>query len=465
MQAIGRTVDSDGGMMSGGQIQAIRRFALRAMRSRKARSVFAGNGVGQVIALAAVPLIARLFDAAAVGAFGLFSAVVTALAVVSCLALDQAIPLAASNREARGLQIGSAAVLLGFVLLFGLALLAAEPFGLGRLRMLGSNAALLPAAVLMTGMVQIALQSATQRRDFKALSRGFAVRTGGTALAQVAIAFVLADGTGMIVGQMLAVGATLLLLSGSFFKGLPSWREVWGSLLRHRNCPLYLAPRLAVGAAGDVGMLLLVGIWFGPQEVGYYWMAGRLLQVPGGFIDAPTRQLFMSAALEARARTGHFTTVLLAASLGLLAISGTVALGLLLVGHPLFRIVLGSNWEPAVPFVQIIAFGWVFDFAAIPFSNAVLLLGIQRQHFIFDMIQRVLVLGGLAVGCLHDDLLLGCALTSAVRVVLGICFGSYLIMCSHKPVRSEVADGLAPVHSGVTEGQVPIRTELADAAN
>jgi hypothetical protein len=28
-----------------------------------------------------------------------------------------------------------------------------------------------------------------------------------------------------------------------------------------------------------------------------------------------------------------------------------------------------------------------------------------------------------------------------------------------------VADGLAPVHSGVTEGQVPVRTELADAAN
>src|ERR1035437_9033276 len=111
MQAIGRTVDSDGGMMSGGQIQAIRRFALRAMRSRKARSVFAGNGVGQVIALAAVPLIARLFDAAAVGAFGVFSAVVSALAVVSCLALDQAIPMAASNREARALQIGSAAVL------------------------------------------------------------------------------------------------------------------------------------------------------------------------------------------------------------------------------------------------------------------------------------------------------------------------------------------------------------------
>jgi O-antigen/teichoic acid export membrane protein len=197
-----------------------------------------------------------------------------------------------------------------------------------------------------------------------------------------------------------------------------------------------------MGAAGDVGVLVLVSAWFQPHEVGYYWMAGRLLQVPAGFIDAPMRQLFMSAALEARARTGRFSTVLLAASLGLLAISGSVTLGLLLVGHPLIRTVLGANWEPAVPYVQVIAFGWVFDFATIPFSNAVLLLGLQRQHFLFDLFQRVLVLAGLAVGCVENNLLLGCAVGAAAKAGVVICFGSYLILRSLAPSCAELTDAV-----------------------
>lgn len=429
-------------MMAGAQIQAIRGFAVRAMRSRGARSMFAGNGVGQIAALVLVPVIARMFDAAAVGSFGLFSAVVTSLAVVSCLALDQAIPLAQGPREAHALQIGSSVVLVGFSLVLGLAVLAALPFGVEHLKLLGWNVVLVPPAVLLTGLVQIAIQSATYHRDFDALSRGFAVRTGGTAAAQVAMAFVLDDGTGMILGQLLAVTAALLLLGGSFGRGLPPWREVWASLVHHRNNPLYLAPRLAVGAAFDVGVLLLLSIWFRPQEVGYYWMAGRLLQVPGGFIDAPTRQLFMSAAVEARARTGRFGTVLLTSSFGLLAVSGSVAVGLLLVGHPVIRLVLGASWEPAVPYVQIIAFGWMFDFAAIPFSNAVLLLGIQRQHFIIDMLLRILVLAGLGVGCLQDNLLLGCALAAGVRAVVGTGFGIYLMMRSLQPARPGLAGAL-----------------------
>jgi len=106
------------------------------------------------------------------------------------------------------------------------------------------------------------------------------------------------------------------------------------------------------------------------------------------------------------------------------------------------RLVLGANWEPAVPYVQIIAFGWMFDFAAIPFSNAVLLLGIQRQHFIIDMMLRILVLAGLGVGCLQDNLLLGCALAAGVRAVVGTGFGIYLMMRSLQPARTGFADAL-----------------------
>lgn len=143
------------------KLTAIGGLAANFLRSRKVISLFAGNGVGQVVAIAAVPLIARTYDAASVGSFGLFASVVACFAVVSCLALDQAVMLAADGRELRALQGASALVLVGFVLLLSIALLIAEPLGLDRLRILGANAALVPPAVLLAGLVQIGIQSAT----------------------------------------------------------------------------------------------------------------------------------------------------------------------------------------------------------------------------------------------------------------------------------------------------------------
>ncbi|CAH2601467.1 Oligosaccharide flippase family protein [Rhodovastum atsumiense] len=409
------------------QIHAIRGVASGALRSRKVISLFAGNGLGQIIAIAAVPAIARLFDAGAVGAFGLFTSTVAALAVVSCLALEQAIPLAEDARAASALRVASAAVLAGFVALLALLLFAARPFGLGWLGGLAQNAALLPASILLVGLVQIGVQSATQRRDFHRLSLGFAVRTGGTALAQIAMAFLLPTGTGMILAQMLALAATLVVLGDSLRGPLPTRQELRAEMARHSNCPLFLAPRLAVGALGDVAMLLLLSAWFSTEEVGYYWMAARLLQVPAGFLDPPTRQLFMSAALDARARTGRFGSVLVTASGALVAIAGMVILVLMLFGHPLIRTVLGAGWEPAVTYVQIMAIGWLFDFANIPFSNAVLLLGLQRQHFTFDIAYRTAMLAALAIGCWNGDLLLGCMLVSGVKAVMASGFSLFVI--------------------------------------
>jgi O-antigen/teichoic acid export membrane protein len=417
------------------QLGSIGGFAVRVLRSRKARSVFAGNGVGQLIALAMVPVIARLFDPTAVGEFGLFSSVVVALAVVSCLALDQAIPVADDQAEAHALQVASAVALAGFVGVVTLILMVALPLGAARLEGLGPHLMLVPPAVLFAGLTQIGIQAATQRQDFAALARGFAVRTGGTAIVQVAVALVARDGTALILAQMLAMGCAAVVLGAAFRGVLPSRSQLRAAVVRHKYNPLYLAPRLVVGSAGDVAVLLLLSAWFETSEVGFYWMAGRLLQVPSGFIDPPTRQLFMSAAIEARARSGRFGSVLIASAGGLMGIACMVMLVLVLFGYPLIHAVLGPGWDRAVPFVQIIGIGWAFEFAAVPSSNAVLLLGLQRQHFIYDVALRLMVLSGLAVGCWFNDLLLGCAMVAAVRVVMIGSFGTYLIACSLNPSR------------------------------
>jgi O-antigen/teichoic acid export membrane protein len=421
------------------QLQSIGGFAVRALRSRKARSVFAGNGVGQVIALVMVPVIARLFAPAAVGEFGLFSSVVMALAVVACLALDQAIPVADNQREAHALQVASVLVLVVFTALVALVLMVALPLGAARLEGLGPHLILLPPAVFLAGMAQIGIQAATQRQDFVGLARGFAVRTGGTAIAQVAVAVVLRNGTGMILAQMLAIGCASVVLGAAFRGAVPSWGELRAAVERHKNNPLYLAPRLVVGSAGDVAVLLLLSAWFETSEVGFYWMAGRLLQVPSGFIDPPTRQLFMSAAIEARARTGRFGSVLIASAGGLMAIACGVIVVLALFGHPLIRTVLGPGWDQAVPFVQVIAVGWAFEFMAVPSSNAVLLLGLQRQHFIYDVALRLMVLAGLGIGVWYHSLLLGCVMVAGVRVVMIGSFCTYLIARALDPSRATPA--------------------------
>jgi len=70
---------------------------------------------------------------------------------------------------------------------------------------------------------------------------------------------------------------------------------------------------------------------------------------------------------------------------------------------------------------------------------AVLLLGLQRQHFIYDVALRLMVLAGLGVGVWFNSLLLGCVVVAGVRVVMIGSFCTYLISRALNPSRTAPA--------------------------
>ena len=114
-----------------------RRIAERVFGSRFARSVTilaGGTAISYGLAVIAAPIITRLYLPQDMGRFGIFTAFITTLVVVTGARYDIAIVSAETREDAARLTLGSVAVAL-LLSLFGAAILLLCPDGVwARLR-------------------------------------------------------------------------------------------------------------------------------------------------------------------------------------------------------------------------------------------------------------------------------------------------------------------------------------------
>lgn len=323
---------------------------------RQFLALFTGTAAAQVFNLASYPLLARLYTPADFGVLGTFIAAVAIPGALACGRFELAIPLAVHS--------GRRAILwLCFMLSLAVALAATALFApwwwwIGAPH-LWLFAPLLFVSVLLTGVVNATTMFLMRHESFRFASTGVVLRTAMAVLVQLACAFGIGGGAGLVIGFCIGLVAQALLgLVVAVRKhgiGRPQRRGMAAMFQRFR-------PQVSVDIPGSVlasvsinSIPFFLQSLYGIKAVGHFSLGQRVAVLPLQLFNDSLSQVFYQRAARAQEQRGEFWSEFRFTLLWSGAISAGMLVGLLLFARPVIALYLGPQWELAGQILVIMA--------------------------------------------------------------------------------------------------------------
>lgn len=369
---------------------------------RGVASILGGTAAAQVIALAAAPLISRLFTASEYGPFAVISAASLPLVALMALRLDLAIP--AIDGEATTLRVARFGTEVAVFLMLAFALLGwvvriplAEALKIPDARIIPT----IPIIAGVTAIYTVLNQVAIRHRRYRAIGQRNLLQGAAVAGLQLVAGLVGWGSVGLAAGM--AGGQFLGVVSLAYSLRDLEWIPLSGNrgyiLREFRSYPLLMAPSGLVNALGLQAPVILASASYGHDVSGWLGMTQRILALPVGLIGSAISQVYLGEFGAAR-RNGRrdLSKIFLRTSKILLA-SAVIMTSLVLIFGPwAFAFVLGAEWRNSGIYAQALAIGMGAQMVAAPLSQTLIALGRVKQQVVWD-VGRLLACGGAVLMC------------------------------------------------------------------
>jgi lipopolysaccharide exporter len=385
-----------------------------------------GTAIGQFLLFLAVPVLTRIYSPADYGALAVFASTLQMLVVLASLRYEFAIPLPEDEDVARSL-LGLTFVLLAAMasLVSLLVWLAGDAYvSAVNVPALRPYLWLIPVGFLGAGAYQAISFWAIRHREFNRVARTKLSQGIGQVLAQVGLGFAGMGVGGLligdVVGRVAGGGGLLLLALRERGRSRITPASLLGVVTRYRRFPLLTtsAGLLAIGGLQLPSIVFAAG--FGVAAAGLYGLSYKMLVLPTMLVGHAVHQVFLSrAAMVARepARLRQLTErTALSLFAGGLPVFGVVALG----GPQIFGTVMGSEWEQAGRYAQVLAPWFVGWLVTHPLSGLFTVREWQASALAFTAFEFALRLAALLLGIRLGSPLLAVGLISASGVIISI---------------------------------------------
>jgi lipopolysaccharide exporter len=395
-----------------------------------------GTTIAQFLAIAASPILTRLYAPEAFGILALFVSITSILGVVACLRYELAIMLPESDEEAANLL----GVSLFFTILISVLTVPAVWWGGEPLLRwlnapeLGPHLWLVPPFVFVTGLFLAFNYWNSRTKHFGRLSIARVNHSLATIAGQLGLGFAgFATGGAMISASVGGKALATAVLCGQIWRDdgklllrSIAWRELLSGIKRHRKFPLYSTWSALLNTISLQLPTLLLSMFFSPVVVGFYALGYRLLKLPTSLIGSAIAQVFYQRASAAQTG-GTIHTVVETTFERLLKLGIFPFLLLMIIGPELFAIVFGYEWLEAGVYLQILAPWLFFVFIGSPISTLFSVLEKQEIGLFFNIALIVSRVVSLVIGGMMDDVLLALALFSISGAILWGWFCFYMI--------------------------------------
>lgn len=363
----------------------------------------AGNAIAQLISIAAVPIITRLYDPTQYGIYSIFLGVVGLIAPASTLQYQATIMIQTDDHRAwllRKVALYAVAVVTLLTCLgTATVVFGRQYFASGTVLALDNTVIwLIAPAVLFQGMLQVNTTWIMRRNAF-----------GSSAIARV-FESVVDRGFGIVLG--LLHPAAVFLASGKVLSGMVAWWYARGVANKQPGLPeagqnyetvtvAYLARRyrsfafystiaIQIFAAARELPMILLGAFYGPALAAFYALGMRVVNMPMLTVgDAISHAFFQhSAATFAKNRDCLAEPSLRLVKLGLL-IAAPPLLLLSVHGQTLFGLIFGARWTEAGLYAAALAPVYLMQFVCRPVETLFDVLELQKLKVMWVSISLV----------------------------------------------------------------------------
>ena len=366
--------------------------------------VIGGTALGQVIIVAASPVLTRLYTPADFGLLSVYVSVLGLGVVAASLRYEVAIPLPDADEDAANLLALSLLIVVALTAVSALLAL----FGAPRLLRGTSYAGLapyawmLPLSILGAGTYQALTFWALRKQAFGILARTKVTQSIGQVATQIGLGLLGVGPAGLlggdVVGRTGGSGTILRLVLRR--DGVPlravNLRGIRKVADRYRRFPLLASGSALLNAATLQAPLLLLAVFYGPVTAGLFALGQRVLAAPMSLIGTAVGNVYYSA-LSAVSRTDKKRMQPLfwrtTKRLALLGAAPAVLAGI--AGPWACRLLFGSQWAEAGTYLRLCAPMLLVQFVASPLGGTLDVLERQDLHLAREVVRQLLSLGAL----------------------------------------------------------------------
>lgn len=397
---------------------------------RSIGTLLTGSVVAQVIGLATMPVLSRIFTPQAFGLLAVFLSITSLVAIVASLRYEYAIVLPEADEDAVHLK-RAATWIAASVSALALIVTAVVVLALLRENQTPWWLLLMGVSVFLAGESTILYFWFTRTRRYRVQSISRIVQAAVTAGTQILLGLTVLRGPegliiGYVVGQVVAV-IVLLVFDDSRVRDVPRERKRTMQLLRrYRKMPLLNAPNALIDSFRLNGINLIIGAG-SVAALGQFSMAWKLAQSPMALIAGAISQVYYQRM--ASAGPGELRRIVFSVTRNALIV-GIVPFALLALCAPaVVPWLLGPQWVEAGLIVQALT-PWLFlNVATAPLSNLFIVAERQGTMLVFALVYMVVPL--VILWLLADDLVRAVWWTSgSMSVLLLILIGLSFVVAT-----------------------------------
>ncbi len=384
---------------------------LRHSTFAKDTAVLTMGTVGaQLLMIAGMPVMSRLYTPADFGLLALFTAVSSIIATFVTLRYETAILLPKKESEADTVVLVTLALALTLSPLIGfLAWLIPERLrdliGVGGLENWLVIAALagLANALIATGMAWL-----NRQRAYGKMAKLRITQSAIAVFAGISFGF-SGSGKALLLAQIIALLVVSLMIMAHLRPLIAQWgrRAIVERAKEHQAAPRYLLPTALLDVVTMQLPVLLITAWFSSEAAGQFSMAWRILALPMTFVGGAVGQVFFQRFAQSwpNARAARKLLVKTWIVLGLIGLVPTALL--MAMGEPIFAWMLGDEWRESGTMAAVIAPMLLAMLVSSPTSTTFLVLGLQKYSLFFGLAFLVYRSACIYFGAISDQLVLG----------------------------------------------------------
>jgi O-antigen/teichoic acid export membrane protein len=378
----------------------IRAFVARFRGSEFAKNTAVltlGTVVAQGVAIAAMPILSRLYTPTDFGLLAVFLAVSGIVATAITLRYETAILLPKDECESKTLMLLSAALAVLLGVLIGLIawLLPEAAKSVMGISVLNEWLVLAVLCGITTALMTTGSNWYNRQRAYIKMTT-LRIIQGGTG-ALIGIALGLWDfSAGLMLAQIVASLIVAVIVIFSLRALRANWRnnDYRRVACKHSAAPKYLLPTALLDVVTLQLPVLLITAWFSSEAAGQFSMAWKILALPAALIGGAMSQVFfqkISSEIHLGIDVVRHRYIKVSKILGFVSLIPILLVSL--YGAELFSFVLGKQWYESGQMAEWLIFSSMMYFVFSPTTSILLVLGKQKVLLIFSVIQLAYRLG------------------------------------------------------------------------
>lgn len=389
-----------------------------------------GTIVSQIIVIATVPILSRIFSPKDYGLLTLFNSILVITANIVTLSYPIRIILPKKYLESLQLVIISILLSLGIGIIL-LLLSFMLPNSFINLIDVGILGRWLPFAII--GGILLSITNTlnywfNRNSLYKKIAILQVTQSIILAFFSLVVGF-LSIVDGLVFAQIFAFSTSIIIFI--LFSELKYKKENFIGLIKiakkHKNAPKYLYPGNLLDILTSQLPFLLITLWFTQEMTGHYRMAYSCLNLPAALFGLAIAQIFYKRFTKVWPDAAKAKLLLKKTWLLLFAIGLPAFLIIALAGETIFSFVLGSSWKIAGSMASILSIMCLFSLLHSPTSTTVLAIGNENLYMFYNVATLFGRTLSLYIGYLQNDLLFGLKLLIAFEIVMIIMY-QYIVV-------------------------------------